>query len=164
MLRTMQRLVSAAALVCAIAGPASAQTYGVHGGIGTDPKQGFAGVQAEWQALAPHTNLSFRPDAEVLFGSGQTNVIADFLFALRAPLNQRWQLYAGVGPALVYAHVTDSNCGAGTGCSSNSASGTFTALVGFQNQGRLFFEMRVGAAAGSPSLRVDVGLNLKGRK
>src|SRR5579872_1623386 len=164
MLRTLRSLTLAAALLVAAAVPAAAQTYGVHAGFGADPKQVLAGVHADVQALAPHTNLSFRPDAEVLFGSGQTNVIADFLFALRAPLNSSWQLYGGVGPALVVARVSNNNCGAATGCSTTAVTGTFTALVGFENARNLFVELRVGSGDGSPSLRVDVGIALKGRK
>jgi len=164
MLRTLRTLIPAAALVLVAAAPASAQTYGVHGGFGADPKQVLFGGHAEWQALAPHTNLSFRPDAEVLFGSGQTNVIADFVFAIKAPLNGRWQVYGGVGPALVFAHASNSNCGGGAGCSNNVTTGGFTALVGFESSRNLFVEMRVGSGAGSPSLRVDVGIALKGRK
>jgi hypothetical protein len=160
MLRTLRTFIPAAALLVAVAAPASAQTYGVHGGFGADPKQVLAGVHADFQALAPHTNLSFRPDAEVLFGSGQTNVVADFLFALRAPLNSSWQLYGGVGPALVIAHPSSSTC---AGCGTQTT-GTFTALVGFENARNMFVEMRVGSGGGSPSLRVDVGIVLKGRK
>lgn len=114
----------------------------------------------EWRALAPHTNLTFRPDVDAGFGNGQILVTADFLVAYWVKLADHWHAYLGAGPSAVLTHFT--NC---TGpCENGTAvAGSFALAVGFQTDNGIFYELKAGGGS-SPSMRVAVGFWLKGRR
>jgi hypothetical protein len=134
--------------------PAYAQwSMGVRGGASADPKQAFVGFQLESKGLEPHTSLTFRPNVEVGFGSGETLVSTNLEFAFWVKFSDTWRGYFGGGPSVVYAH------GGGV----NSVFGSYDGFVGFQNRSGLFIEMKHGHGA-NPSLRVTVGLVLKTKK
>ncbi len=142
--------------VLTLAVPARAQgTFGVSGGVSSNPTQGFVGAQMEWRALPPHTNLTFRPDVDAGFGGGVSLVTADFLIAYWVQLADHWHAYLAAGPSAVYSHFG--------GPGGNSVDGSFALAVGFQTDNGLFYEVKAGGGAAA-GMRVAVGFWLKGRK
>jgi hypothetical protein len=157
----------------ALAVPAYAQdqgtesSFGVRAGLTADPKQGFIGAQIESPGLAPHLNLTFRPNVEIGFGSGATQLVGslDFAYWVRFP-GSTWSGYIVAGPEAVWAHEGGitvcadpvNNTGCTTSASNNFLTGGFGAGVGFQHDSGIFIELK---RANSPSLRLTVGFVLK---
>lgn len=125
-----------------LARPASAQvTPGVRVGLSVDPDQFYIGGHVETAPLIERVH--FRPNVEAGFGDDRTLVAVNFEFVYRFSPRRMWQLYAGAGPGLNID--THSN-----------TEGGFNILLGAEQSGGLFFEIKIGAAD-SPGLKFGVG-------
>lgn len=132
-------------LLCGfLATPASAQvTPGIRAGLSLDPDQFYVGGHVETMPLVDR--LHFRPNVEAGFGDDMTLVALNFEFVYRFPSRQQWQLYAGAGPSLSIFSDGRSDTGGG-----------FNILIGAEQRGGLFFELKIGAAD-SPGMKFSVG-------
>ena len=141
----MRRLALAVFLLTmALATPAAAQDFGLRAGASFDPDQFYFGAHAETAPLVDR--LRFRPNAEIGVGDDVTLIALNFEFAYFFPTRQRWQVYAGGGPAL---NIVDTE-------RDTDPEGGFNILLGVQHTGGLFFEFKVGAID-SPDLKFGVG-------
>ena len=124
--------------------PASAQVMpGIRAGLSVDPDQFYIGGHVETMPLVDR--LHFRPNVEAGFGDDITLVAINFEFIYRFPLRQQWQVYAGGGPSLNVISDGQSDTAAG-----------FNFLIGAEQRGGLFFELKIGAAD-SPGMKFNVG-------
>lgn len=124
--------------------PVSAQvTSGIRAGLSFDPDQFYIGGHVETMPLVDR--LHFRPNVEAGFGDDKRLVALNFEFIYRFPPRQQWRLYAGAGPALSIFSDHRSDTGGG-----------FNILIGAEQPGGLFFELKVGAAD-SPGMKFSVG-------
>ena len=132
--------------------PAHAQaTFGLRAGLSADPDQFFIGGHVESPGLTQQGHLTFRPNAEVGFGSDQTLISGnlEFVYWVQYPGSQ-WSSYFGAGPSINFVH-TDLD---------SRAHGGFSGLVGFQHRGGLFIEMKSGGGSAA-GLKAMVGYVLK---
>ncbi len=146
------------AVVClSVASIASAQssqtTFGVRAGVSADPNQFVIGGHIESPRLGLTQRVSFRPNAELGFGSDQTTLSGNVEFVVWVPFpNSDWSAYLGGGPSANFVKAGgDSHTGGG-----------LNILVGFQNKQGIFAEIKTGTAF-APGLRVVAGYVLKRR-
>jgi hypothetical protein len=149
-------LIGGWVLVAALgaARPAAAQSWGAHGGITAGPKQFDVGAQMESNGLAPHPELTFRPIADLGFGSGFTRLSGSLDFLFTVPFSHTWSGYVGGGPGAAYLHASGGG---------NTVGGTIEGIVGFKNDKNLFVEV-AASHGGNPSFRATVGIMLSHRK
>ena len=147
-----RRLWWALILVAAVAAPSYAQVSGgVRAGVSGTPNQFVFGGHVETKELADH--LTFRPNVEIGVGNSATFVTINFEFAYWLPDKKTdpWHFYVGGGPAAVIAHFNNVT---------TSTGGGFNFLVGVQNKGGLFTELKIGVAD-SPNVKFVVGYVFK---
>jgi hypothetical protein len=131
----------------------NAMSYGVRAGVSADPNQFVIGAHVESPRLGLTQRVSFRPNAELGFGSDQTTLSGNVEFVVWVPFpNSNWSAYLGGGPSANLIKVTgDSHVGGG-----------LNILAGFQNKQGIFAEIKTGTAF-APGLRATVGYILKRR-
>jgi len=146
------RIALLALALQALALPAFAQAHaGVRAGVSGDPTQFFFGGHVETTPLLDH--VTFRPNAEIGVGDHTTLLALNIEFVYSVPLSHEpWRVYFGGGPA-ANIYTTGGRSGRGDG---GGVSGGFNILVGAQNDGGLFVELKVGAIH-SPSVKFTVG-------
>jgi hypothetical protein len=150
----MIRRVLVAALGVVVVGAASAQaqnvphtqsTLGARAGASGGPEQFFVGAHVETPSLGH--NVTFRPNAEIGFGSDLTllAVNLDLVHWSRIP-NTEWRVYAGggVGTNLIFDDFDENDI----------LDGNVNAVIGVQHTSGLYAEMRVGM---TPGVKVAVG-------
>jgi hypothetical protein len=150
----MIRRVLVVALGVVLAGAASAQaqnvphtqsTLGARAGASGGPEQFFVGAHVETPSLGH--NVTFRPNAEIGFGSDLTllAVNLDLVHWSRIP-NTEWRVYAGGGVAtnLIFDDFDENDI----------LDGNVNAVIGVQHTSGLYAEMRVGM---TPGVKVAVG-------
>jgi hypothetical protein len=139
-------------LGCGLAAPAYAQSFGVKAGASGDPDQFFVGGHLESPGLTQTGHLTFRPNGEIGFGNGTTSVDGNFEFVywVKFP-NSQWSGYLGAGPAVDWIHTDFAS----------RAHGGFNGVIGFQNDGGVFFELRAGGGAGPNGFQAAVGYVFK---
>jgi hypothetical protein len=121
---------------------------GVRTGISARPNQFFIGAHAD---VAPVLeSVWFRPNAEAGFGDNTTTIAFNFEFVYWIPMQRRWNVYVGGGPAAVITTFSrpggrDSNAGPG-----------FNLLLGLGQRRGFMGEIKVGALD-SPDVKFTVG-------
>jgi hypothetical protein len=143
-MRTVLRGAGCATILWLSTATASAQDVGVRAGVSVDPDQFYFGGHVETAPLVDR--LRFRPNVEIGIGDDTTLVGFNIEFAYFFPSRNRWQIYAGAGPALNFIDRNDDS----------DVEGGFNVLVGVQHREGLFFEFKVGALD-SPDLKIGVG-------
>lgn len=138
-------------LVAAI--PAWAQGPGVRGGVSIDPDQVYFGGHYETTALVDR--LHFRPNLEIGIGDDVVTTAINFEFVYKFPSRSPWRLYAGGGPAVNF-YSFDGNGQDGD----SETEGGFNFLIGAEQRGGLFFELKIGAID-SPDLKFGVGYTFR---
>src|SRR5579871_1345243 len=92
----------------ALASPAFAQnTLSVRAGLGTDPTQGFGGVQIESPRFESNPHVTVRGIAEVGVGAQSTFLIngrLELAYFLVLP-NSKWSVYVAIGPTAAFTHT-----------------------------------------------------------
>jgi hypothetical protein len=146
--RTIVWLFLALALLLSPLAARSAEAQmraGVQGGISVDPDQVYFGGHIRTAPLIDR--LRFRPSVDVGIGEDITMVALNFDFTYGFPARGPWNFYVGAGPSVNFRHNDggDSNSGAG-----------FDFLLGAQQRGGLFFELKVGAGDAA-NLKFGVG-------
>ncbi|HYN08446.1 MAG TPA: hypothetical protein VES67_13770 [Vicinamibacterales bacterium] len=152
MIRRLLVMALGAACVGLAAAPARAQnvphtqsTLGVRAGASGGPEQFFVGAHVETPSLGH--NVTFRPNAEIGFGSDLTLVAInlDLVHWSRIP-NTEWRVYAGggVGTNLIFDDFDENDI----------LEGNVNAVIGIQHTSGLYAEMRVGR---SPGVKVAAG-------
>jgi hypothetical protein len=144
--RILLSLCAFTALLCLIARPVAAQNVGVRVGASTDPDQFVLGGHYETKPLVDQ--VTFRPNVEL--GLGNDIKVTTFNFELAYhfdyPARKAWNVYAGGGPALVWANSHGNN----------DTGGGFNFLVGIQAREGLFGEVKAGLMD-SPNFKVIIG-------
>jgi hypothetical protein len=133
-------------LFCLSARPVAAQNVGVRVGASNDPDQFVFGGNYETKPLVDR--VTFRPNVEIGLGNDVTVTTFNFELAYHFdyPSSKPWNVYAGGGPALVWAH---SHGNSQTG-------GGFNFLVGIQSRQGLFGEVKAGVMD-SPNFKFIIG-------
>ncbi len=139
------------AVLFGVTAPANAQKgFGIRGGLSVDPEQGYFGLHYDTGPIVDR--LSFRPNVEAGFGSGETLITFNFEFAYHIPLPKSpWSVYFGGGPAAVLTTHEDEGGGHHT-----DGGGGFKIMVGLAHRKGLFTELKVGVID-SPSLKIGIG-------
>jgi hypothetical protein len=130
-------------------GTASAQSFGVRGGVTMNPDQVHLGGHYESPALIDH--LHFKPNIEIGFGDDTTLVAGNFEFVYKFGEYGDWRFYAGGGPAINFYSFDDLD---------GRTEGGATALIGAESRQGLFFEVKLGAID-SPDFKFSVGWAFK---
>jgi hypothetical protein len=153
-LSTARRVAVALVFVLLAFTPAFAQSgAGIRAGVSGDPNQFFIGGHIETRPVADH--LTFRPNAEIGFGSGETLITINLEFAYHVPIKHHpWSFYAGGGPAAVI-RAAGSNGDSGFG-------GGFNFLLGLQARQGFFTELKIGVID-SPQIKFTVGYAFRTR-
>lgn len=148
-LRSVASLMFVAAIL--MSAPAAAQTAGVRAGVSIDPDQFYFGGHFETAPLldAP---VHFRPNIEIGLGNDVTLVALNIEFVYLVPLDDRWNLYAGGGPAL---NIINTDFG-------TNSEGGFNILAGVAHFGGLFAEFKIGLID-SPDVKFGVGYQIRWR-
>lgn len=131
-------------LVLALANPAAAQGPGLRGGVSVSPDQGYFGAHYETPQLVDR--LHFRPNIEVGLGDNVTTTTLNMEFVYKFPSRAAWGIYAGGGPAVNFYSFDNDTV----------TEGGLNFMVGVENRGGLFFEVKVGAID-SPDVKFGVG-------
>ena len=126
-----------------------AQGPGVRGGVSIDPDQFYFGGHYETDALVDR--LHFRPNLEVGIGDDVVTTAINFEFVYKFPSRSAWRLYAGGGPAINFYSYDDDGRN-----DSTDTDGGLNLLIGAEQRGGLFFELKIGAID-SPDLKFGVG-------
>ena len=134
-----------------VATPAAAQVSpGVQAGMSLDPDQFYFGGHIETTPLVDR--LRFRPSVDIGLGDDTTVVAGNFDFTYTFPgRSSGWNFYAGGGPTINWY---DSDGG------DSDTEGGFNFIIGAKQNGRLFFELKVGME-GSPDLKFGVGYTFR---
>jgi len=135
--------------------PSWAQGPGVRGGVSIDPDQFYFGGHYETDALVDR--LHFRPNLEVGIGDDVVTTALNFEFVYKFPSRSGWRLYAGGGPAVNFYSFDDNGRG---NDGDTETEGGFNFLIGAEQRGGLFFELKIGAID-SPDLKFGVGFTFK---
>lgn len=133
--------------------PASAQGPGLRGGVSIDPDQLYFGGHYETAPLVER--LHFRPNIEAGVGDDVTTVGVNMEFVYKFPRRNTWSLYTGGGPAINFVRVEATRRADNT-----DTDGGLNLLVGAEQTGGLFFELKIGVASG-PELKFGVGWTFK---
>lgn len=135
--------------------PSWAQGPGVRGGVSIDPDQFYVGGHYETDALVER--LHFRPNLEIGIGDDAVTTALNFEFVYKFPSRSAWRLYAGGGPAVNFYSFDDNGRG---NDGDTETEGGFNFLIGAEQRGGLFFELKIGAID-SPDLKFGVGFTFK---
>jgi hypothetical protein len=147
---TLMQFLPILGIVLLMPSLASAQGPGVRGGVSIDPDQVYFGAHFETGALID--SVYFRPNVEAGLGSDLTLVGLNFEFAYKFPRRNRWQLYAGGGPAVNFYSF---DRGRDDDDDTTSEAG-MNFMIGVEHDDGLFFEFKIGALD-SPELKFGVG-------
>jgi hypothetical protein len=149
----IKKTIRAAVCVIALASPASAWAQahaGVRAGVSGAPGQFVFGAHIETRPLIEH--LTFRPNAEVGVGDGQTTAGVNFEFAYWMRMQRHpWSVYMGGGPAVVFASRRIDRAD-----HAEHVGGGFNVMLGIQHRRGLFTEIKVGFIS-SPQVKWCVG-------
>jgi hypothetical protein len=139
---------------------ASAQGVGFVGGATIDPEQIYAGSFFETPSIGG--TIHIRPGVEGSWGDGVRIAAINVDIIHRGQIGGGWQFYTGGGPTVSILRLTTDNVpGTVTG---NELTGGFTALFGFTHPNGFLVEVRYGSAAGGPSLKFGVGVQVGKRQ
>lgn len=134
---------------------------GVRAGAALDPEIIFGGVHARFGPIF-HSDVFFRPNAEIGFGEVTTQIGLNLEAVYRLPLNERsgrWSAYLGAGPGFAFSHrnFTDAQNG-----NRNIDFGEFdwhtglNVLTGLEYRNGMFIEFKATAYA-TPHFRMMIG-------
>lgn len=134
---------------------------GVRAGAALDPEIIFGGVHARFGPIF-HSDIFFRPNAEIGFGEVTTQIALNFEAIYRMPLNERsgrWSAYLGAGPGFAFSHrnFTDAESG-----NRDIDFGEFdwhtglNVLTGLEYRNGMFIEFKATAYA-TPHFRMMIG-------
>ena len=145
-----------ALLVLGTIAPASAQTFGVGGGISQDPDQVFVQGLVDQRGLGTTGRIGWRPNVMIGFGNDLTTLAGNVELVVWIPLpNPQWSTYVGAGPSMniLFRGNTefedDSEVGGGA-----------SMLAGIEHERGFFAEIRYGGG-NAAGLRLSAGILLR---
>ncbi len=132
-----------------VAAPAHAQVEGgVRAGVSANPDQFFIGGHLRVARIVDE--LWFQPNLEAGFGDNRTLIGLNFEFAYWIPLQRRWNVYFGGGPAINVISFDRPR-----GRDSDVEPG-FNLLIGLAQRRGFLTEIKVGALD-SPEVKFTLG-------
>jgi hypothetical protein len=139
--------------------PASAQTFGVGGGISQDPDQVFVQGLVDQRGLGTTGRIGWRPNVMLGFGNDITTLAGNVELVVWIPLpNPQWSTYVGAGPSL---NILFFGNGIENGNDSEVGGGA-SMVAGIEHERGFFAEIRYGGGEAA-GLRLSAGILLRRR-